>query len=77
LAGGQKVSSYRRALQKQYVTTLIENLQKSTLFDWKGLVRAQLVTIYDKTKAAKGADAETRAHWQTINASIYDALYKK
>jgi hypothetical protein len=77
LTAGQKVSSYRRALQKQYVSTLIENLQKTTLLDWKGLVRRQLATLYDKTKAAKGGDAETSAHWQSINADIYDALYKK
>jgi hypothetical protein len=77
LTAGQKVSSYRRAIQKQYVAMLIEDLQKTTLLDWKGVVRQHLVTLYDKTKAAKGANVETRAHWQSINASIYDALYKK
>ena len=73
---GGAVDSYRRSLQRRFVSQsldLIKN-QANNMNDGTILVLAELENIYKKASKARGGDAVTKAHWQAIAKQIKDAL---
>ena len=76
LEKGRSVDSYRRYLQRRYVTSALEmvNLPTSASYDARIYVLAQLKEIQKKAAKAKSSDAATKAHWQAIASQIEDGL---
>ena len=73
---GGAVDSYRRSLQRRFVSQaldLIKN-QANAQTDGSILLLAELENIYKKASKAKGPDAITKAHWQAIAKQIKDSL---
>ena len=73
---GGAVDSYRRSLQRRFVSQaldLIKN-QANSQNDGSILLLAELENIYKKASKAKGPDAITKAHWQAIAKQIKDSL---
>ena len=73
---GGAVDSYRRSLQRRFVSQALDLVkgQANAMNDGTILVLAELENIYKKASKAKGADALTKAHWQAIAKQIKDAL---
>ena len=78
LEKGGKVDSYRRYLQRRFVSSAIEvvNSTAAAAADGRTLLLATLVDIQKKAAKAKSSDSVTKAHWQAIAKQISDALEK-
>ena len=76
LGKGRAVDSYRRYLQRRYVTAALETVTgaASATTDARALVTAQLMDIQKKAAKAKSSDAVTKAHWQGIASQIENGL---
>ncbi|MBQ9660339.1 MAG: zinc-dependent metalloprotease [Bacteroidales bacterium] len=76
LGRGSKVDSYRRYLQRRYVSAAISVIgsEASRSADGRNLVIAQLLDIQKKAARAKSSDTATQAHWQAIARQIETAL---
>ena len=76
LGKGKDVDSYRRYLQRRYVTAALETVTgaASATTDARALVTAQLMDIQKKAAKAKSSDAVTKAHWQGIASQIENGL---
>ena len=73
---GRSVDSYRRYLQRRFVSSAIEvvNSSAAASSDGRTLLLATLMDIEKKASKAKGGDSVTKAHWQAIAKQIGDAL---
>ena len=73
---GTKVDSYRRYLQRRFVTVALEvvNAPANAMADGRILILAELNKISDKAKRSASSDAVTKAHWQAIAKQIEDGL---
>ncbi|MBQ8021460.1 MAG: zinc-dependent metalloprotease [Bacteroidales bacterium] len=76
LGKGKAVDSYRRYLQRRYVTAALETVTgaASATTDARALVTAQLMDIQKRAAKAKSSDAVTKAHWQGIASQIENGL---
>ena len=76
LGKGKAVDSYRRYLQRRFVTTAIEVVGStaSANTDGRALLAATLNDICKRAAKAKSSDAQTQAHWQAIAKDIEKAL---
>ena len=74
---GKPVDSYRRYLQRRFVTAAIESIGNSSAnSDGRTLIYGKLLEIKKKAEKEKSSDAATQAHWQGIAKMIEDASYK-
>ena len=74
---GGRVDSYRRYLQRRFVTAAIESIGNSSAnSDGRTLIYGKLLEIKKKAEKEKSSDAATQAHWQGIAKMIEDASYK-
>ena len=73
---GRAVDSYRRYLQRRFVSAAIEvvNSSAAATADGRTLLLATLMDLQKKASKAKSSDAATKAHWQAISMQISDAL---
>ena len=73
---GRAVDSYRRYLQRRFVTSAIEvvNSTNAATSDARPMLMATLMDIEKKASKAKSSDSLTKAHWQAIAMQISDAL---
>ena len=73
---GRAVDSYRRYLQRRFVSAAIEvvNSSAAATADGRTLLLATLMDLQKKAAKAKSSDAATKAHWQAISMQIGDAL---
>ena len=73
---GRAVDSYRRYLQRRFITSALEvvksNAAAST--DGSALLMAELSDICAKARKAKSTDPETKAHWQAVARQISEEL---
>ena len=73
---GRATDSWRRFLQRQYVTAAIEvvgsRLAEGT--DARTLLIGKLADLQKKAAKAKSSDAATQAHWQDLSKQIEKAL---
>ena len=73
---GRAVDSYRRYLQRRFITSALEvvksNAAAST--DGSALRMAELSDICAKARKAKSTDPETKAHWQAVARQISEEL---
>ncbi|MBO5563731.1 MAG: zinc-dependent metalloprotease [Bacteroidales bacterium] len=76
LEKGRSVDSYRRYLQRRFVTSALEVVgsDASASSDARTLLLAQLQEIQKKARKAKAPDSVTKAHWQAIAQQIAKAL---
>ena len=75
---GKAVDSYRRYLQRRFVSSAIEvvNSSAAAASDGRTLLLATLMDIQKKAAKAKSSDSVTKAHWQAISKQITDAIEK-
>ena len=73
---GRKTDSYRRYLQRQYVTSALEVVtgRAAEGTDARTLLLGKLTELQKKTAKAKSSDAATQAHWQDLAKMIEKAL---
>ena len=73
---GRAVDSYRRYLQRRFVSAAIEvvNSTAAANADGRTLLLATLMDIQKKAAKAKSSDSVTKAHWQALAMQIEDAL---
>ncbi len=77
LGKGKAVDSYRRYLQRRYVTAALEAYAAAAATsNGKSLLLGQLVEIQEKAAKAKSSDSVTKAHWLAISKQIDSALKK-
>ena len=73
---GRATDSYRRYLQRQYVTIALDvvdsKLAEGT--DARTLLLGKITELQKKTAKAKSSDAATQAHWQDLSKMIEKAL---
>ena len=74
--GSQKVTRYRKELQKMFVSELIR-LYNDNGGDIKGYALRELKRIKTKIANANGSDAPTQAHWALLKDQIERALVIK
>ena len=76
---GRAVDSYRRYLQRRFVSAAIEVVNSSAAAnsDGRTLLLATLLDIQKKAAKAKSSDSVTKAHWQALAKQIGDALESK
>ncbi len=76
LSKGGKVDSYRRYLQRRYVTTALSVIASDAAktSDARTLLAAQLEGIRKRAAKAKSSDEVTRAHWQMLARQIETGL---
>ena len=76
LGRGGKVDSYRRYLQRRYVTSAITvvGTEANRTSDGRNLIIAQLLDLQKRMAKAKSSDAATQAHWTTLSRQIETAL---
>lgn len=72
---GQKVSKYRAALQKSYITNLISLYKAQSSSSGAALV--QLKNIKNRLASASGPDAATRSHFALLSDMVQRALVIK
>ena len=79
LGKGGKVDSYRRYLQRRYVTAALSVVTGAAAqsSDGRTLLLAQLTDIRKRAAKAKSSDKATQAHWQAIASQIGTALKDK
>ena len=73
---GKATDSYRRYLQRRFVSAAIEamNGRGAENSDGKALILGTLTEIQKKAAKAKSSDTVTQAHWQEIAKTIEKAL---
>ncbi|MBP3269589.1 MAG: zinc-dependent metalloprotease [Bacteroidales bacterium] len=73
---GKATDSYRRYLQRRFVTAALEaaNGRGADTSDAKALIIGTLTDIQKKAAKAKSSDTATQAHWQEIARTIEKAL---
>ena len=73
---GKATDSYRRYLQRRFVSAAIEviNARGEESSDGRALILATLTDIQKKAAKAKSSDTATQAHWQDIAKTIEKAL---
>ena len=73
---GRATDSYRRYLQRRYVTVALEvvNSSAAETTDGRTLLLGQLLDIQKKASKAKSSDAATHAHWQSLAKQIEKGL---
>ena len=73
---GRKTDSWRRYLQRQYVTTALEIVtgRPAEGTDARTLLLGKLTELQKKTAKAKSSDAATQAHWQDLSKMIEKGL---
>lgn len=73
------VNTFRRYLQRAYITTAIArlNAKGSQEADARALLMAQMMKIQKKAKASAASDAVTKAHWADLANIIEQELLKK
>ena len=73
---GGAVDSYRRYVQRRFVTVALDAVKApaNAMADGRTLLLAQLRDIHKKAAKARGGDAATKAHWQAIAKQIEDSL---
>ena len=73
---GRATDSYRRYLQRRYVTVALEvvNSPAAETTDGRTLLLGQLLDIQKKAGKAKSSDAATHAHWQSLAKQIEKGL---
>ena len=73
---GGAVDSYRRYVQRRFVTVALDAVKApaNAMADGRTLLLAQLLDIHKKAAKARGGDAATKAHWQAIAKQIEDSL---
>jgi hypothetical protein len=73
---GGAVDSYRRYVQRRFVTVALDAVKTpaNAMADGRTLLLAQLLDIHKKAAKARGGDAATKAHWQAIAKQIEDSL---
>ncbi|MBO7547992.1 MAG: zinc-dependent metalloprotease, partial [Bacteroidales bacterium] len=76
LSKGGKVDSYRRYLQRRYVTTALSVIASDAAktSDARTLLAAQLEGIRKRAAKAKSSDELTQAHWQMLARQIETGL---
>ncbi len=79
LGKGGKVDSYRRYLQRRYVSVALEVISNNSYrnSDGRTLIYGTLVDIQKKAAKAKGGDSATTAHWKSLSDEIAKALDNK
>ena len=73
---GRKTDSYRRYLQRQFVTSALEVVGSKVAegTDSRTLLLGTLMELQKKASKAKSSDAATHAHWQDLAKMIEKAL---
>ena len=73
---GRATDSYRRFLQRQFVSAALEavNSKVAEGTDARTLVTAKLTELQKKTARAKSSDPLTQAHWQALSKQIEKAF---
>ncbi len=73
---GRATDSYRRYLQRRYVTVALDvvNSPAAATTDGRTLLLGQLLDIQKKAGKAKSSDAATQAHWQSLAKQIEKGL---
>ncbi|MBQ6253299.1 MAG: zinc-dependent metalloprotease [Bacteroidales bacterium] len=73
---GKATDSYRRYLQRRFVSAAIDamNGRGAETSDGKALILSTLTDLQKKTAKAKSSDTVTQAHWQEISRTIEKAL---
>ena len=73
---GRSVDSYRRYLQRRFVTSALEvvNSSAAAASDGRALLAAELTDICARARKAKASDPVTKAHWQAIALQIAEGL---
>ncbi len=73
---GKATDSYRRYLQRRFVTAALEaaNGRGAESSDAKALILGTLTDIQKKAAKAKSSDSATQAHWKEISRTIEKAL---
>ena len=73
---GKATDSYRRYLQRHFVTVALEVIGTAPAgnTDVRALLTGTLMEIQKKAAKAKSSDPTTKAHWQTIAREIEKAL---
>ncbi|MCR4824808.1 MAG: zinc-dependent metalloprotease [Bacteroidales bacterium] len=76
LGKGGKVDSYRRYLQRRFVSAAISAISADAAasYDGRNLIVGQLLDIQKRAAKAKSSDTATQAHWQTLSRQIETAL---
>ena len=76
LGKGGKVDSYRRYLQRRFVSAAISSVNSASAqnSDGRNLLVGTLIDIQKKAARAKSSDTATQAHWQTLSRQIETAL---
>ena len=76
LEKGGKVDSYRRYLQRRFVTAALESIgnERSKNANTRALLLGELMTLQKKAAKARNADAATQAHWQALASQIEKGL---
>ena len=79
LGKGSKVDSYRRYLQRRYITSALTVVASDAAktSDVRTLLLAQLTDLQKKMAKAKSSDKVTQAHWQALAKQIDDQLSAK
>ncbi|MBR1406535.1 MAG: zinc-dependent metalloprotease [Bacteroidales bacterium] len=78
LGKGKAVDSYRRYLQRRFVTVAIEVIGSAAAAntDARALLLGTLTDLQKRAAKAKSSDTATQAHWQAISTQIETALKK-
>jgi hypothetical protein len=73
---GKATDSYRRYLQRQYVSAALEAVASKLAegMDARTLLLGKLTELQKKTAKAKSSDTATQAHWQDLSKMIEKAL---
>ena len=76
LGRGGAVDSYRRYLQRRFVTVALDVVASpaAASSDGRTLLLATLKDLQKRTAKAKSSDAPTQAHWQALSLQIEKAL---
>ena len=73
---GKAVDSYRRYVQRRFVTAALDavNSNAAAAADGRTLLIAELSDICAKARKAKSSDPATKAHWLAISKQISEGL---
>lgn len=73
----QTVDSYRRYLQRRFVSVALTvvNNKDNALTDGRALILAELKNIETRARKAKSSDFVTKTHWQSIAQQIEEGLH--
>ena len=73
---GRATDSYRRYLQRRYVTVALDvvNSPAAANTDGRTLLLGQLLDLQKRAAKAKSSDSATQAHWQSLSRQIEKAL---